>query len=105
MHAVAPAELNDDPLEQESQVVFPPIENLPASQRTVPVLVGLGFDPARADEQEKDLEELLYCPSRLQFVHVSTPPVDAVPAGHSSAAVFAAFALYPAFDVMQYAAP
>jgi hypothetical protein len=101
VHPVAPAALKEDPLTQVSQFVFPPIENVPASQNNVPVLVGSGIDPAGADEQEKDLSELLYWPSKLQSVQISTPPDDAVPARHSTAPVLVGFVLYPALTVMQ----
>ncbi len=105
MQPTAPAALKDEPLRQESHVALPPIEKDPASQRTVSVLARLGFDPAAADEQANALADELYCPSTLHSVQASTPPAEALPAGHSSAAVFAGFVLYPALTVAQYAAP
>jgi hypothetical protein len=104
-HPAAPAEEKDAPLEQVEQNVAPPVEYVPAAQRSTPARLARGFLPAGADLHALAPSASENSPSPLQLVQESTPPADAVPAGQITAAVLSAFDLKPAGTVVQYEEP
>ena len=89
------------PTAQFRQTVKPPTLNVPAEQGSTPERSGSGFVPAGADLHALDPSLSEYSPSWSHEVHVSVAPGEAVPGGHSSAAVLPAFVLNPAGTVVQ----